>query len=110
MADQPKDAPWIEVYEERKDLYAQLASEGESTLNSAIRKKKMKAHSVISRVKSAESIAKKAKDKELEDPLRQLDDVVGVRAVVLFLSALPRLDKLIHDSFSVISSENKITD
>lgn len=101
---------WGDEYAQREPLFEQLASEAVFTLNSATRQKKIKTHSVLSRVKTAESIAKKAKDKGLEDPLDEIEDIVGVRVVVLFLSDLPRLDKLIRNSFKVVSSENKVTD
>lgn len=102
--------PWSEEYARQEPLLEQLASEAVFTLNSAIKQRKIKTHSVLSRVKTAESIAGKAKDKELDDPLNELEDLVGVRVVVLFLSDLPRLDKLIRESFDVIHSENKVTD
>lgn len=110
MSEQKRVPAWDEEYARRKPLLEQLASESEFTLNQVTRKKKIKTHSVLSRVKTAESIAKKAKEKELTDPLNEIEDIVGVRVVVLFLSDLPRLDKLIHSTFNVVSSENKVTD
>jgi putative GTP pyrophosphokinase len=99
---------WGEEFKRRQNAYEQLASEVEFSLAALAEDKSIKFHSATSRVKALESIAKKAKDKELGDPLSEVDDVVGIRMVVLFLSDLPRLDALIHDSFAVESSDNKI--
>jgi putative GTP pyrophosphokinase len=110
MSDELQTAKWSDEYAQRKPLLEQLASEAAFTLDTLTRRKKIKTHSVSSRVKTLESINKKAKDKEIENPLEELDDTVGVRVVVLFLSDLPHLDDLIQSSFSVISSENKVTE
>jgi putative GTP pyrophosphokinase len=110
MADGQPLPTWTEEYARRMPVFEQLASETVFALNAATHRKNIKTHTVSSRVKTSESIARKAKDKQLADPLAELDDIVGVRVVVLFLSDLPRLDELIHDSFNVISSENKVTD
>lgn len=110
MSTDSQSGAWSAAYSQRKALYDQLASEVVFTLNSTLQRKKIKTHSVLSRVKTVESIANKAKEKGLEDPLGELEDVVGARIVVLFLSDLPRLDKLIRDSFTVIRSENKVTE
>lgn len=60
-------------------------------------------------MKSVESIAEKVRQKELDDPLGQVEDLVGIRVVALFLSDLPRLDELIRESFEIHASDNKIT-
>jgi putative GTP pyrophosphokinase len=101
---------WSEDYAQRSPLFEQLASEATFALNLATDKRKIKTHSVTSRVKTESSIANKAKEKELDDPLAELDDLVGVRVVVLFLSDLPGLDQLVRESFDVLSSEDKVTE
>jgi putative GTP pyrophosphokinase len=108
MADGIQLPAWGAEFNRRQNALAQLASEVEFGLEAIADAKGIKHHSVSSRVKALESIAKKAKDKEIGDPLAEITDLVGVRIVVLFLSDLPRLDALIHDSFDVESSDNKI--
>lgn len=85
-----------------------MAAEVEFAVDAAIRGAGIKSHLVTSRVKSVESLASKAKQKEIADPLDQIKDIVGVRIVVLFLSDLPRLDGLIRESFEVHSADDRI--
>ncbi len=101
---------WGEEYAQQKPLLEQLASETAFALDSATKSKKIKTHSITSRVKTAESIANKAKEKELDDPLTQLEDLVGVRVVVLFLSDLPDLDDLVRGSFDIHRSDDKVAE
>jgi ppGpp synthetase/RelA/SpoT-type nucleotidyltranferase len=100
---------WEAEYRERKATFERLASEIEFALESVIESENIKAHSITKRVKSAKSIAEKAERKEFDDPLGQLEDIVGVRVVTLFLSDLPRLDELIRKSFTIYASDDKVT-
>lgn len=104
------DESWEVVFRERLPTFERLANEAVFTLRSAVEAAGIKTHSIESRVKTRESLRQKAKDKEVDDPLSEIDDVVGVRVVVLFLSDLPRLDKVIQSSFAVVSTEDKIAD
>jgi ppGpp synthetase/RelA/SpoT-type nucleotidyltranferase len=99
---------WSDDFERQKNALEQLASEVEYGLAALADDKGIKFHSVTSRVKTLASIAKKAKDKDLDDPMADMDDLVGARMVVLFLSDLPRLDSLVRESFNIESSDNKI--
>ncbi|MEZ5077711.1 MAG: hypothetical protein R2725_09730 [Solirubrobacterales bacterium] len=89
-------------------MFERLAMEVEFGLESAVDRGPIKIHSITSRIKSRESVADKARRREINDPLAELDDLVGVRIVVLFLSDLPRLDALIRETFSIETSEDKI--
>jgi ppGpp synthetase/RelA/SpoT-type nucleotidyltranferase len=101
---------WRKQYESRKPAFERLASEVEFALQTTTGREGIKVHSVTSRLKSVESIAEKARSKELDDPLVEVDDVVGIRVVALFLSDLPRLDELIRSSFEIHTSEDKVND
>lgn len=107
MNETPSD--WEARYRAREDLYGRVGDEAEFALKAAMSEGAVKTHSVTNRVKSLESIRRKAKEKELDDPLAELGDVVGARVVVLFRSDLPRVDELIRRSFEVHSADDKIT-
>lgn len=59
------------------------------------------------RIKTWDSIQEKLDRKRLNlNSLTELDDLVGVRAILLFHSDLLRADRLIRSTFDVISGEN----
>ncbi len=101
---------WETDYRERKPWFERLAGEVQFTLTEAIKHAEIKVHSITTRVKTAESIGDKAERKDLDDPLSQVEDIVGVRVVALFLSDLPRLHQLICDSFAIHAADDKIAD
>jgi ppGpp synthetase/RelA/SpoT-type nucleotidyltranferase len=110
MADGTPIPAWDAEYRSRVPVFDRLAEEVEYALEKKAESGGIKTHTVSSRVKTAESVAEKAKRKELDDPLQELDDLVGIRVVVLFLSELPLLDGLIRETFTVHSSDDKIAD
>ena len=60
-----------------------------------------------SRVKAWSSIEEKIKRKSLSiDHITDLPDLVGIRTILLFRTDLETMDKLIHDTFDVLSSED----
>jgi len=60
-----------------------------------------------SRVKDWSSIEEKVERKGLNiDHITALPDLIGVRTILLFRTDLEKVDKLIHDSFDVRSSED----
>lgn len=62
---------------------------------------------IESRVKQWSSIEEKFERKSLEiDDLNSLQDLVGVRAILLFRTDLERVDALIHETFDIVSSED----
>ncbi|MFP5389498.1 MAG: GTP pyrophosphokinase family protein [Thermoleophilia bacterium] len=99
---------WSDTYQQQHSNYLRLASEVEFALNATTQSKGIKTHLITSRVKSFESLTRKAKQKELTDPMTELVDLVGIRVVVLFLSDLPVLDSLIRESFAIHSAEDKV--
>jgi len=99
---------WAEQFQLQQTKLQRLAQEVVFTLEAKTQTMGIKTHLVTSRVKSVESLSRKARQKELKDPLKQLVDLVGARVVVLFLSDLPVLDGLIRESFEVHSAEDKI--
>jgi ppGpp synthetase/RelA/SpoT-type nucleotidyltranferase len=62
------------------------------------------------RVKSWDSISNKLERKSLElQRLEDLDDLVGVRIILLFLPDVARVDELLRATFNVLSTEDTAT-
>jgi putative GTP pyrophosphokinase len=99
---------WEASLRARLPTFARLATEVEFALGSVT--SEIKTHSITSRVKTPESVAEKARRKELANPLAELDDLVGARVVVLFLSDLPKLESLIRETFTIHNADDKISD
>ncbi len=97
-----------EQFHSREHLYRQLETEGLFILKTALEQAKVKLHSTSSRVKGVESFLNKAKRKQLQTPLSEISDIVGVRVVCLFVSDIERIGQLIRESFLVLSEDDKI--
>jgi ppGpp synthetase/RelA/SpoT-type nucleotidyltranferase len=110
MSDGAVTPDWDAEYRKLRDAYGRLASEVEFALRAITEREGIKVHSVSSRVKTAKSIADKARRKEFDDPLNQVNDIVGIRIVALFLTDLPRLDALVRESFEIHESDDKVTE
>lgn len=97
-----------ENYEGSHRRYERLAEEALFILKEAISAKKIKIHSLYHRVKTYKSFLEKAKRKQYEDPIVQIQDLVGLRVVCLFLSDIKRLGEIVRETFEVISEDDKI--
>lgn len=109
MGDGQQLPAWGDEYARLKGVYRSLAGEVTFALEAITKQRGIKTHSVSSRVKTADSLAHKARQKEIDDPLNEIDDIVGIRVVVLFLSDLPSLDLLIRENFTVHEYDDKVT-
>lgn len=87
-----------------------LRREAEFALHEAIDHEKLKIHGFESRVKELESIERKASSKQIENPLDQINDIVGVRVICLFRNDLEIVDSVLKNTFSVQSIDDKITE
>ena len=108
MADGTANPPWAVEYLEQTPVFARLAAEVEFALETITEQRGIKTHSVTSRVKEFQSLANKCREKEIDDPLAEVVDLVGIRVVVLFLSDLPRLDEVIRKAFEIHESDDKV--
>ncbi|HVG32759.1 MAG TPA: hypothetical protein VM911_06755 [Pyrinomonadaceae bacterium] len=94
----------------REHIYKHLEGEALFILNKAIEHSAIKIHSVSSRIKNLDAFLDKAQRKQLENPLGEIQDIVGLRVVCLFLSDINRIVNIIRDSFFILNEDNKIED
>lgn len=88
--------------------YGRLATEAAFALQESVRAADIKTHTISSRVKEKASYLEKIIRKGYEDPINQVEDLVGVRVVCLFTADLPRLRDLVYEIFDVLSEEDKV--
>lgn len=97
-------------FEQKEPTLQRLKEEALFILNEALKKKDIKVHLVTSRVKSIKSFIDKVNRKQSEKPFEEIQDIVGLRVVCLFLSDIPRIGDVVRSCFEVLSEDNKIED
>ena len=100
-------------YEQAEEKLEELKKAVLYILNKQVSNESIKIHSLTTRIKDFKSIQekvkrKKSKGEELENPLVQITDLVGVRIVLLLRSDLEKVASIIRQHFHVISEDNKI--
>ncbi len=95
-------------YNERIPLLKQLGVQAKQILSREITRKKIRIHSLQGRVKGFSSFCDKIRGRRIEDPFREIEDLVGLRVVCLFLSDLPKMASIIRGSFQIIREDDKI--
>jgi ppGpp synthetase/RelA/SpoT-type nucleotidyltranferase len=105
MSESPE---WEHEYRANVQRYERLKDEALFSLGSEADKQGIKLHSLTGRVKEFESLREKVRRKSYASPLAQAPDLVGVRAVALFLSDLPKLDAIVLSVFDIVASDDKI--
>ncbi|UKY53692.1 GTP pyrophosphokinase [Streptomyces inhibens] len=70
----------------------------------------VKIHSITARVKSLDSFLEKIDRKLYTSPFDQSEDLVGARIVCLFLADLSNIQRILHETFEVISEEDKVNE
>jgi putative GTP pyrophosphokinase len=95
-------------FERRERIYANLEEEAEFVLRRALRNDNIKTHSIPTRVKDLSSFLDKVKRKDSKDPFGEINDIVGLRVICLFLSDIPRVSDVIRKAFNVLSEDDKV--
>jgi putative GTP pyrophosphokinase len=103
-----ESSAWEGEFRVKEHLYEDLAAEAEFALGRALRQANVQVHTIKPRTKSLDSLREKVARKEYEDPMREAEDLAGVRVVVLFRSDLPRVREVIHDLYEPLSEEDTI--
>ncbi len=89
-------------------IYKRLEEEATFALESVIQRRGIKVHSVTSRIKEVDSFIGKIERKRLRHPFQEISDIVGLRVVCLFIGDLQSVRDAVHDSFNVVSEDDKI--
>lgn len=95
-------------FNRRKPNFDSLEREAYYTLEKSLGKTNIKLHSIAKRVKTLDSFLGKIDRFQIEKPFEQIDDVVGLRVICLFLSDIERIGNVIQKCFTVIKDDNKI--
>jgi len=96
-----------QAYQDRRPALEDLAQSARRHLQRKIQQKRIKVHSLHHRIKELDSLREKAKRRGVQDPLRDVHDLVGLRVVCLFRSDVPQILAIIRQSFDVIEEEDK---
>jgi GTP pyrophosphokinase len=94
-------------YNSSQPLYARLEDEVQFILNEHLKDAKIPIHAIEHRIKSFDSIIKKAERDEQADPINQLNDILGFRIISLFLSDIDRIFALLRKNFKIIDVDDK---
>jgi putative GTP pyrophosphokinase len=95
-------------FQRQMPLYERLRGEVLFILEQAFDQSNIKLHSILSRVKELDSFLDKAHRKELKNPIEEIQDVVGIRVVCLFLSDIAIIGELIRHSFLILGEDDKV--
>lgn len=96
-----------QTYRDRKPILENLAQSARYLLQSNLEQKKIRVHELTHRIKELDSLREKAERQGSKDPLRDIHDLIGLRAVCLFRSDVPKVLDIIRMSFEVVEEENK---
>lgn len=107
-----------EKFKSQTPLFQRLLEEALYALQASLEQAGIKYHSLPSRIKNLQSFLEKVKQRETResdetqrgkwDPFREIQDIVGLRVVCLYLSDLERIANVIRNAFEVLSEDNKI--
>jgi ppGpp synthetase/RelA/SpoT-type nucleotidyltranferase len=88
--------------------FRELQETGLFILEKILNESPIKIHSIPTRIKTVSSFVDKAKRQSCERPFEQIEDVVGLRVICLFLSDIEKIRVLIQDHFEVIRDDDKV--
>ena len=97
-----------QLYNSLIERYERLKVEFTFILEREMRSSGIPYHLIMGRIKTFESFLDKAQRKRITDPIREIDDICGLRIICLFLSDLQRIRELITTKLEVVSFEDKI--
>jgi ppGpp synthetase/RelA/SpoT-type nucleotidyltranferase len=97
-----------EQYSASEATRKRLEEEAMFIVRDRLRVAQIKTHSLVSRVKTLDSVRDKALRKNVANPLIEFQDLVGLRVVCLLRSDIERIGAIIRSQFSVLTEDNKI--
>ena len=79
-----------------------------SSLRQSISHKKIPFDAVNGRIKEFDSFMEKSRIKNLQDPFKEITDIVGIRVICLYRDDIEKIKNVVRDTFEVISDDDKI--
>jgi putative GTP pyrophosphokinase len=98
-------------YEYKLSEFERTKDEANFIIKSFLDKTEIKIHSIQSRIKDINSLIAKVETLEIEDSefvFSEINDIVGLRIICLFLSDITEITALIKQNFEIISEDNKL--
>ena len=89
MSALPETSPSSAYFDQMENDHQRLCTEVEFALRDAVDRAGIKTHSISARVKDKASYLDKIARKGYENPLQEVEDIVGIRVVCLFMGDLP---------------------
>jgi ppGpp synthetase/RelA/SpoT-type nucleotidyltranferase len=109
--DNEVDNNWIrQQFLDKAPIYKRLNDEALFIIEQALKATDIKIYSIQSRIKKVDSFLDKSRRKNCKNPIEEIQDIVGLRIVCLFLSDISRISEIIRESFDSITEDNKIYD
>lgn len=96
------------MYERLKPEYEALAKEVTFAIDLRLKGQNIKIASLIERVKKTDSFLNKTDRKQYNEPLKQINDLAGVRVVCLYEPDINKIAQIIRNEFKVIEEISKI--
>jgi len=97
-----------QIFKQNQPLYQRLQEEALFTLKEEISKTGIKIHSIPFRIKELDSFLNKISLYQFEKPFEEINDIVGLRVICLFLTDIEKIGNVIRDTFKIIKEDNKI--
>lgn len=94
-------------YEDLQPLLGKLTDEITFAVGEYMKEGGIEYSEVVGRVKTSVSFREKIDRKQYDDPLKDMDDLAGVRIVCLFEADLPRVEEILRKEMHVLETENK---
>lgn len=85
-----------------------LQQESVYTIKEKLNENGIKTHNIISIIKNKSSLIQKMEDKGYKDPKNDIEDIVGIRIVCLFLGQIDEIRRILMNIFELIKEDDKI--
>jgi putative GTP pyrophosphokinase len=95
-------------YNDKVNEYESLAGEVKFFLQKGISRNKIKIDSIKHRIKSFDSFLDKIRRENVEEPFKEIHDLIGIRIICLFRPDLELIGEMIRKEFDVFDEDNKI--
>jgi len=99
---------FAQTFKSNEAFYERLVEEAHFTLKEELDKTEIKIHSIPSRIKKIDSFLNKISLYKIKKPFEEINDIIGLRVICLFLTDIEKIGNVIRETFHVIKEDNKI--